>query len=213
MRLVVVSGPLYDIDDGNALSQQVRRVPRAFDRPICSIGDAGRTDEAPLGGPHRDSMTSTVEHRFDNGITGNQALVHEPGDERVCILISGILPRRTAEPERSRGGFRQRDITPIAKRSRKKRRPEGSQLEADPHPVAIGRTIDRRCPGFGPADGEEGPPVKAGDHHLPMTGHDRQKLASAQATRGPDPLDECRVRRAIFNRQELVLHRGRVLTV
>ena len=41
-------------------------------------------------------MTSTVEHRFDDRITGNQALVHEPGDERVRILISGILPRRTA---------------------------------------------------------------------------------------------------------------------
>ena len=27
-----------------------------------------------LGGPHRDAMTSTVEHRFDNGIAGNQAL-------------------------------------------------------------------------------------------------------------------------------------------
>ena len=58
--------------------------------------------------------------------------------------------------------FRKRDITPIAKRSRKKRRPEGSQLEADAHPVAIGGTIDGRCPGFGPADGEEGPPCEGG---------------------------------------------------
>jgi hypothetical protein len=199
---------MYDIDDGNALAQQVRRVPRALDRPIGSIGDAGRTGEAPLDRPHRDSMTSTVEHRFDDGITGNQALVHEPGDERVRILIRGILPRRTVQPERSRGGFRQRDITPIAKRPRKKRRPEGSQLETDPDPVAIGGTIDGRCPGFGPADGEEGPPVKAGDHHLPMTGHDRQKLVSAIAARRPDALDECRIRRAIFNRQEQGLHRG-----
>ena len=130
MRLVEVSGPMDDIDDGNALAQQVRRVPRAFDRPISSIRDAGRSSEAP-----------------------------------------------------------------------------------DPHPVAIGGTIDGRCPGFGPADGEEGPPVKAGDHHLPMTGHDRQKLASAQATCGPDPLDECRIRRAILNRQQLVLHGVCIATV
>ena len=44
----------------------------------------------------------------------------------------------------------QRDIAPIAKRSRKKRRPEGSQLEADPHPVAIGGTIDGRWLVSGP---------------------------------------------------------------
>ena len=213
MRLVVVSGPMYDIDDGNALSQHVRRVPRAFDRPICGIRNAGRTGEAPLGGPLRDSMTSTVDHRFDDGITGNQAFAHEPGDERVCILVRGILPRRTVQPERSRGGSRQRDITPIAKRSRKKRRPEGSQLEADRHPVAIGGTIDGRCPGFGPADGEKGLAVKPGDHHLPMTGHNRQKLASAFAPRRPDALDEWRIRRAIFNRQQPVLHRGPALTV
>ena len=80
---------MYDIDDGNALAQQDRRVPRAFDCPICSIGDAGRTDEAPLGGPHRDSMTSTVEHRFDDGITGNQALVHEPGDDVSAFSYVG----------------------------------------------------------------------------------------------------------------------------
>jgi hypothetical protein len=190
MRLVVVSGPLHDINDGNALSQQVRRVPCAFDRPICGIRDAGRTGEAPLGGPQRDSMTLTVDHRSDDGITGNQAFAHEPGDERVCILVRGILPRRTDQPERSCGRSRQRDITPIAKRSRKKRRPEGSQLETDPHPVAIGGTIGGRDPGFGPADGEKGLAVKPGDHHLPMTGHNRQKLASAFAPRRPDALDE-----------------------
>ena len=96
MGLVVISGPMDDIDDGNALSQQVRRVPRAFDRPIRGIRKTGRTGEAPLGGPHRDSMTFTADHCFDDGITGNQALAHEPGDERVCILVRGILPRRTA---------------------------------------------------------------------------------------------------------------------
>ncbi len=201
MRLVIVAGPMNDIDDGNALSQQVGRVPCAFDRPICGMRNAGRTGEAPLGGPLRDSVTSTVDHPFDDGITGNQAFAHEPDDERVCILVRGVLPRRTVQPERSRGGSRQRDITPIAKRSGKKRRPEGSQLEADPHPVAIIGTIGGRGPGFGPADGEKGPAVKPGDHHLPMTGHNRQKLASTFAPRRPDALDEWRIRRAIFNRQ------------
>jgi hypothetical protein len=155
-------------------------------------------------------MTSTVEHRFDDGITGNQAFAHEPGDERVCILVRGILPRRTVQPERSRRGSRQRDITPIAKRSRKKRRPERSQLEADRHPVAIGGTIDERCPGFRPADGEKGLAVKPGHHHLPMTGHYRQEFASAFAPRRPDALDEWRIRRAIFKRQEHVRYRGRL---
>ena len=44
--------------------------------------------------------------------------------------------------------------------------------------------------------------MKAGDHHLPMSGHDRQKLASAFAARRREALDEWRIRHAIFNRQE-----------
>ena len=212
MWLVVVSGPLDDIDDGNALSQQVRRVPRAFDRPICGIRNAGCTGEASLGGPHRNSMTPTGYHRSDDGITGNEAFAHEPGDEGVCILVRGILPRRTVQPERSRGGSRQRDITPIAKRSRKKRRPEGSELETDRHPVAIEGTIGGRDPGLGPADGEKGLAVKPGDHHLPMTGHNRQKLASTFAPRRPDALDEWRIRQPDLQSSATVLHRGPALT-
>ena len=211
MRLVEVSGPMHDIDDGNALAQQVRRVPRPLDRPICGRRDAGRPREAPLGGPHRESMMSTVEHRVDNGIMGNHALAHEPGDERVRVLVRRILPRRTVQPERSRGGTWQRDITPIAKRSWKKRRTEGSHLEPDRHPVAIGGTIDGRRPSFRPADGEKGLAVKSGHHHLPMTGHNRQKLVSAFAPRGPDALDEWQIRRTILKRQEHVLPRRRTL--
>lgn len=211
MWLVEVAGPMHDIDDGNALSQQVRRVPCPRDRPICGSRDASRTREAPLGGSHRESMTSAVEHRVDNGIMGNHALAHEPGDERVRVLVRGILPRRTGQPERSRGGAGQRDITPIAKRSRKTRRPEGSQLEPDRHPVAFGGTIGGRRPSLRPADGEKSPVATSGDHHLPMTGHKRQKLASAFAPRRPDALDESRLRRPILKRQEHGWHRGRAL--
>ena len=156
-------------------------------------------------------MMSTVEHRVDNGIMGNHALAHELGDERVRVLVRRILPRRTVQPERSHGGTWQRDITSIAKRSRKKRRAEGSHLEPDRHPVAIGGTIDGRRPSFRPADGEKGLAVKSGHHHLPMTGHNRQKLVSAFAPRGPDALDEWQIRRTILKRQEHVLPRRRTL--
>jgi hypothetical protein len=46
-----------------------------------------------------------------------------------------------------------------------------------------------------------------------MPGGNGQELARLSASRRPDALDEWRIRRAIFNRQEAVLHRGRALIV
>jgi hypothetical protein len=53
-----------------------------------------------------------------------------------------------------------------------------------------------------PGDEVKALAVTSGDHHLPMTGHNRQELARVFAPRRPHALDEWRIRRAIFKRQE-----------
>src|SRR5215467_9492966 len=193
---------VHRVENRDALLQQARRVPCAFDLTNRAMGQPRRLQKMPLQGPRRKRARMVIPHPIDDRISHDEAPSGQPRDERLGVREGGVIPGAASKPERMRRRARQRDIPAVAQISRQQMRHERTQREPDSDPLSVGRTLRDRRLRFGPAEGQEHLALTAGHNHLAVRRRDRQKRPRARAPGAPDPLDERGIRCSLFEYQQ-----------
>src|SRR5262249_23511586 len=90
MRLIEIAAPLDDVEDRQALAQQMCRVASAFHRSESGVRDAGGAQHMALHGTERHVLRLTPQRGLDGSITHKNSFF-APGAPRTC--------RRSRNPE------------------------------------------------------------------------------------------------------------------
>jgi len=208
MGLIVESGLVDGVADGDPPLEKGRRIPGSLDLPVGEVGDAGRLKEVPLCGTPGERLPVPRESGAHGGISREHPDLEEPGDQRFRVLEAGIFPGAALEPERPARYAGEVYIPSIGERRRRVEGEEGAQREADAEPLAARGAVNGRGPGLRPAERHNGRSPVAGDDHLAVTRGYGQEAARTLAVAAPDPLDQRRIRRPVLEHQEPVATHG-----
>src|SRR5215472_15667318 len=86
MRLVEIAAVLDDVEDRQALAQQVCRIASAFHRSERGVRDAGRAQHMTLHGAQRHLLRLTPQRGFDGSIPRKNSLSREARHKRLSVL-------------------------------------------------------------------------------------------------------------------------------